>query len=257
MPVVISIINTKGGVGKTTSSVNLCGVIASQGHKVLLIDNDCTAGATQALDVVNEKGFTMYDLYRNPKVSFDDCLVSYNDKIDIIINVVESSKLEVELNYKRNTKETMLKSKYDIFDHKTNYDYIIIDNAPNVGLVNLNAMAMSDYFITVIDKSPFSLKGLVLMEGLVDEMKEINLNNNLKLLGILRNNFDKTTIFSRQISQIVEERFQKDLFKTIIYNSVKYVEAVTAHKPIGEYLKGGKYVDAYKDLYYEIIDRIK
>jgi len=257
MPIVISVINTKGGVGKTTTSVNLCGVMASQGHRVLLIDNDATAGTTQVLNVVNERGYTMYDLYRNSKVTFDDCIVKYSDNIDVITNAVESAKLEVELSYKRNTKETMLRSKYDKFDLKSNYDYIIIDNAPNVGLVNLNAMAMSNYFITVIDKSPLSLKGLVLMEGLIDEMKEINLNNNLKLLGILRNNFDKTTIFSRQISQIVEERFQKDLFKTIIYNSIKYVEAVTAHKPISDYAKGGKYADAYKELYYEIISRIK
>ncbi|MBU3183173.1 ParA family protein [Clostridium psychrophilum] len=250
-------INTKGGVGKTTTSINLCGVIASQGHKVLLVDNDPTSGSTQILNIENEQGLTLYDLYRNSKITFDDCITKYNDYIDVITNVIGSANLEIELSHKRNTKETMLKSKFEKFENKTDYDYIIIDNAPSTGLISLNALAISDYYLMVIDNSPLAMQGLVLMEGMIAEMKDISLNDNLKLLGILRNNFDKTTLFSKKISQIVEKRFQQDLFKTIIYNSVKYVEAITVHKPINYYVKGGKYVDAYKDLYYEIISRIK
>lgn len=247
---VISIINVKGGVGKTTTAINLAGEFAQQKCKVLLIDNDSQSNLTQILNVKGK--YTLYDLYSNSKVSFDDCVVKYNDKIDVITNTINSAILESELHNKM-TRETILKSKFENF--KNDYDMVIIDNSPFLGLCTTNTMCMSNYYINVIDNSTSALQGLNLVNNLVNTISESSINNDLKLLGILRNNFDKKTIFSKQLNEVIEDEFKKDLFNTIIYNSVKYKEAVTANKTIQEYNK--KHAEPYERLYHEIMDSIK
>lgn len=247
---VISIINVKGGVGKTTTCANLAGQFAKQGHKVLLIDNDSQSNLSQILNVKGQ--YNLYDLYSNSKVNFEDCIVTYNEWIDLIPNVIESAVLESEL-HNRATRKTILKNKFEKF--KNNYDIVIIDNSPFLGLCTTNAMVMSNYYIEVIDNSTSALEGLNLVNNLVNNIKETRINKEIKLLGILRNNFDKKTIFSKQINEVITEELNNDVFKTIIYNSVKYKEAVASNLTIQDYNK--KYSEFYKDLYYEIIKRMK
>lgn len=247
---IVSIINVKGGVGKTTTAINLAGQFAEHQHKVLLVDNDSQSNLTQILNV--ESQYNLYDLYSNHKVKVKDCIVKYNDFIDVIPNIIESAVLENELHNKM-TRETILKSKFEEFNNT--YDIVIIDNSPFLGLCTTNAMCVSDYYIEVIDNSTSALQGLNLVSNLVNNIKDNGINNNIKLLGILRNNFDKKTIFSKQINEVISEEFEKDLLKTIIYNSVKYKEATTSNKTIQEYNK--KHAEPYKTLYYEIIKRMK
>ncbi len=247
---IISIINVKGGVGKTTTCVNLAGQFAKQGHKILLIDNDSQSNLSQILNV--EAEYNLYDLYSNPKVNFNDCIAEYNEYIDLIPNTIESAVLESELHNKI-TRETILKSKWNKF--KNDYDVVIIDNSPFLGLCTTNAMCMSNYYIEVIDNSTSALQGLNLVDNLVRNIKENGVNDNLKLLGILRNNFDKKTIFSKQINEVITEELTEDVFKIIINNSVKYKEAVASNSTIQDYNK--KYAEPYRELYYEIIKRMK
>ncbi|MBN1050304.1 ParA family protein [Clostridium botulinum] len=247
---IISIINVKGGVGKTTTCVNLAGQFSKQGHKVLLIDNDSQSNLSQILNV--EAEYNLYDLYSNSKVNFKDCIAQYNEMIDLIPNTIESAVLESELHNKI-TRETILKNKFEKF--KNNYDVIIIDNSPFLGLCTTNAMCMSNYYIEVIDNSTSALQGLNLVDNLVTTIKENRVNEDIKLLGILRNNFDKKTIFSKQINEVITEELNQDVFKIIINNSVKYKEAVASNMIIQDYNK--KYAEPYKELYYEIIKRMK
>ena len=250
MDTIISIINVKGGVGKTTSTLNIAGQFAKFGHKVLLIDNDSQSNLSQILDVDHK--YNLYDLYSNSKIKVEDCIVKYNDFISIIPNTIESAILESELHNKM-TRETILKNKFSNFNNY--FDLIIIDNSPFLGICTTNALSMSSHYIEVIDNSTSALQGLNLVSNLVNNIKENGLNNNIKLLGVLRNNFDRKTSFSKQISEVVSEQFEEDLFTSIVYNSIKYKEAVADNKTIQEY--NSKYAEPYENLYYEILSKLK
>jgi chromosome partitioning protein len=247
---VISLINVKGGVGKTATAINLAGAIAHQRHKVLLIDNDSQSSLSQILNIENK--FTMYDLYSNPKVGFSDCIVKYNEYIHVIPNTIESSVLEREI-YNKKCPEHILKFKYINFSH--DYDFVIIDNSPFLGMMVQNSLCMSNYYMEVIDNSPSALQGLNMVNKIINELDENRLIDNLKLIGILRNRFEKRTVFSRQFTEVTEEVLKGNLFNTIILDSVKYKEATAMNKTIQEYSE--KHAKVYTELYYEILKRIK
>ena len=251
MSVTISIINVKGGVGKTLTAINLAGQMVKQNKNVLLIDNDPQSSLSQILNIKSD--YTMYDLYTNNKINFEDCIRKYTKHIYVVPNSIESAVLESELHSKRN-REEILKAKYQKFSDNI-FNFVLIDNSPFLGIEVQNSLVMSNYYLEVIDNSTSSLQGLNMVDKIINELKENNLINELKLIGILRNNFQKRTIFSKQFDEVVEEELNDKLFKTIIYNSVKYKEASALHKTIQEY--SSIHSKPYANLYSELIDRIK
>lgn len=250
LPVIISLINVKGGVGKTMTAINLAGQIADMNHKVLLIDNDSQSSLTQILNVTNK--FNMYDLYDNNKVTFEDCIVNFERNMFIIPNCIDSAILESDLHSKR-MKESILEKKFSQFEN--DFDFIIIDNSPFLGLLVQNSLVMSNYYLPVIDNSPSALQGLNMVDKVIMSLNSIGLCDDIKLIGILRNRFEKRSIFNRQFSEVVEDELKNKLFKTVIYDSVKYKEASAMHSTIQQYSKS--HAQPYKELYYEILDRIK
>lgn len=249
---IISICNVKGGVGKTTVSINLAGELAQQGYKTLIIDNDAQSNVTQIFSIQLEKtDLSLYDVYTDKKVGFEDCIYQHSDNLYIVPNIIRSSKLDFELN-QRIGREGILKSKIatipDIFD------YVIIDNSPHLGITFQNSLSMSDYYIAVIDNSTSSLQALNMLDELIEEMNEIGVTSQLRELGIIRSKFDKTTSFTKQFNEVVEESFKDKLFENIIYNSVKYKEAVAMHLTIQEYNK--KASETFKKLIDEIKERM-
>ncbi|OAA86339.1 ParA family protein [Clostridium coskatii] len=248
---VITMINVKGGVGKTTTTINLAGAMAKLKRNVLILDNDSQSNISQILNVTNQ--YNIYDLYTNAKITFNDCIARYDNYIYVIPNNINSAILENEL-YNKKARESILKDKYDKFNDN-NFDYILIDNSPFLGITVQNSLVMSDYYIEIIDNSTSALQGLNMVDKVITELKENSLISDLKLLGILRNRFKKRTVFNKQLNEVLEDELKDNLFKTIIFDSVKYKEATALHKTIQDY--NIKYSKPFNDLYYELINRIK
>jgi chromosome partitioning protein len=242
-------INVKGGTGKTTTAINLAGAMCKLKKKVLILDNDSQSNISQILNI-NSK-YNMYDLYTNPKVDFEDCISMYNEYIYLVSNTINSAILENKL-HSRSSRETLLLRKYERFEH--NFDFILIDNSPFLGITVQNSLAMSNYYIEIIDNSTSALQGLNMVDIVINELKENGINRDIKLLGILRNRFKKRSIFNKQFDDVIKEELGDKLFDTIIYDSVRYKESVALHKTIQEYNKS--YGSPYKKLYYEITSRI-
>lgn len=250
MSYIITVINVKGGTGKTTTTINLAGSMSKLKRKVLILDNDSQSNVTQILNINSR--YNMYDLYTNPKVDFTDCISMYNEYIYVIGNTIDSAILENELHNKYN-RESILKNKYEAFQN--DFDYVLIDNSPFLGITVQNSLAMSNYYIEIIDNSTSALQGLNMVSKVINELRENNLISNLELLGILRNRFKKRSIFNRQFDEVLEEELHDKLFRTIIYDSIKYKEAAALHKTIQEY--NMIYSKPYNDLYYELLNKIK
>lgn len=250
MQKVISLLNIKGGVGKTMACINIAGEMSRLGLKVIIIDNDPQSNASQRLDIRSQ--YTMYDLYSNPKITFEDCIVNVRENVYIVPNSIESAMLEIELQ-NRNTRELILRNK--LKNSNIDFDYILIDNSPYLGLCVKNSLAISDYYLEVIDNDVSALQGLNMVKRVVKEMIEDCVVDDLKLLGIFRNKFDKRSNFSKDFNDVVQFNFKNDLFESIAYESVKYKEAAAYNKFIQEYSE--EHSKPYKLLVDEMLRRMK
>jgi len=247
--VVISVANIKGGTGKTTTAINLSGEMSRRGFKVCLMDNDPQSNTTSTFGI--EAELTLYDIYTNKKIGFEECLVKINDNVSIIPNRIRSAKLDREINSRVN-REQILVNKLETLE--TEFDFMIIDNTPFDSIVLKNALAMSDYYISIIDNCNDALIGLEILNETINEIKEDRVNTKIKCLGILRSRFDKVTTFSKQFSEVMKENYEDILFDSIIFDSIKYKEARSFGKFIQEYSK--EHSHPYESLLNEIQHRL-
>ncbi|EKD94576.1 MAG: SpoOJ regulator, partial [uncultured bacterium] len=238
-----------GGTGKTTTAINLSGEISQKGYKVLLIDNDPQSNITKTFNIQNK--YTLYDLYYNKQVTFEDCIVKLKDNISIIPNIIQSADLDDELQ-NRGNRENILKHKLDTLE--TEFDFIIIDNNPYKSVLLKNALTVSDYYLEVIDNSLDAIEGLKMIERTIKDLKEDRLNDKIKSIGILRSRYDKVTSFSKEFSEVVKLTYKEKLFDAIVYDSVKYKEARAMKKFIQEYSK--EHATVYAKMFDEILGRL-
>lgn len=224
---IIAIANNKGGVGKTTTAVNLAKELAKD-YRVLLIDADPQCDATY--NVLDRKDFeiSLNELFLDRNVGFNDCIYEY-DNFYILPSARKKHRLDALLAGRLN-KENILKNKLstmpDIFD------YVIIDTNTYLGIETTNALAMSDYILIVTDGSINAITSCDRTIEAHNEIVDSKLNENLKILGILRNRFDKNTVAIKEVNETLEKVYGDYLFKTIIYRSTKYVKAAIDAKAI-------------------------
>ena len=248
----IAIVNQKGGVGKSTTAINLGASIAERGREVLIVDVDPQGNATSGLGL--EKSDLEYSIY--------DALINDTDLNDIIQPTghhnfyilpanIDLAGAEIEL-VSVMSRESRLKKKIEESDIE--YDYIIFDCPPSLGLLTLNALTASDSLIVPIQCEYYALEGLgQLMQTI--ELVQSNLNPDLTLLGVVLTMNDARTNLSSQVIEEVKKYFGKDVFDTIIPRNVRLSEAPSFGEPIITYDPSSRGAHAYKELAKEVIAR--
>lgn len=247
---VIAVANQKGGVGKTTTAINLSSSLVELGKKVLTIDMDPQGNTTSGLGIdKNEIDSTVYELILDEATVDESVNASIMEGLDVIASNINLSGAEVELISIEN-KEFLLKEKIDTI--KDNYDFIIIDCPPSLNLLTINAMTTADSILVPIQCEYYALEGLSQLIHTIDLIKE-RLNPKLEIEGVVFTMFDGRTNLSLQVVENVKENLDRNIYKTIIPRNVRLAEAPSYGMPINMYDTRSTGAEAYRLLAEEVI----
>lgn len=251
--VVISMCNQKGGVGKTTSTINLGAALAEYGRKVLLVDLDPQGALSAGLGVPHyDLTHTVHNLLVEPRVGIDDVLIHTRvDGLDLVPSNIDLSAAEIQLVNEVGREQSLARALHPVLDR---YDYVLIDCQPSLGLLTVNALACSDGVVIPTECEFFSLRGLALLTDTVDKVRE-RLNPRLTISGILVTRFDTRTVNAREVMARVLERFGDLVFDTVITRTVRFPETSVAGEPITSWAPKSGGAQAYRALAREVIDR--
>ena len=246
---VISIANQKGGVGKTTTTVNLATLLAKKGKKILLIDTDPQGNATSGLGITKELEMSVYDILVG-EATFDEAIQQTSIKnLTVCPSNISLAGAEVEL-VSMMSREQRLKTKLD--EVKDQYDYILIDCPPSLGLITLNAFTASDSVLIPVQCEYFALEGLGQLLNTVNLVKK-HLNKNLEIEGALLTMYDARTNLSNQVVKEVKKYFEDKVYKTVIPRNVRLSEAPSYGMPISIYDPKSKGAKAYEKFTKELL----
>lgn len=252
MAVVISVTNQKGGVGKTTSAVNIAYYVAKQGLKTLLIDFDPQGNATSGLgfDKQSLEG-TMADVILESKSLADIILPTNHKNLFLAPTTPHLANTEVEL-AQATRRFTRLKN---AIENAPAYDYIIIDSPPSLSLLTVNGLIAARYVLLPVQAEFYALEGL---GQLLETMKLVrkNMNPTLDLIGVLPTMVDGRTTLSGQVHEEIKKHFPGKVFKTTIPRNIRLAEAPSHGLPVGAYDKFSKGARAYKAVTKELLERI-
>lgn len=246
---VISVANQKGGVGKTTTTVNLCTILAKKGKKVLLIDADPQGNATSGLGVEKEVEFSTYDVLVNDTPVEDTLQKASIKNLKVCPANINLAGAEVEL-VSMMSREQRLKEKLDQIKDK--FDYIFIDCPPSLGLVTLNAFTASNSVLIPVQCEYFALEGLGQLLNTVELVKK-HLNKAFEIEGALLTMYDIRTNLSNQVVREVKKYFNNKVYQTIIPRNVRLSEAPSYGMPITEYDPKSKGAKSYMKLAKEFL----
>lgn len=250
---IIAMCNQKGGVGKTTSTINLGASLAEYGRRVLLVDLDPQGALSAGLGVPHyDLDHTVYNLLVEPRVSIDEVLVSTRVRnLDLVPSNIDLSAAEIQLVTEVGREQALARALHPVLDR---YDYVLIDCQPSLGLLTVNGLACSDGVIIPTECEYFSLRGLALLTDTVDKVRD-RLNPKLEISGILVTRYDPRTVNSREVMARVVERFDDLVFDTVITRTVRFPETSVAGEPITTWAPKSTGAEAYRSLAREVIHR--
>ncbi len=254
MAKIISLVNQKGGVGKTTSAINIAVNLAIIEERTLLIDMDPQANATTGVaDLYGEVNNTVYDLLIK-KTPVEDCIINTQiENLDLIPSSNDLVGAEIEL-VSMMAREYQLKKILENMDSK--YKYIIIDCPPSLGLLTINSLAASNSIIIPIQCEYYALEGLGQLLNTV-RLVQKHINKELTIGGVLLTMFDSRLNLSKEVSKEVQSYFKNKLFKSVINRNVRLSEAPSFGKPAIIYDANSTGARNYMQLVEEIVDRVK
>ena len=254
MPVSISVVNQKGGVGKTTTAVNLAACLAAAGHSTLLVDADPQGNATSGVGVIpRDLECTIYDALLEQVAPEEAILPTFVAGLSLIPANIDLSGIEIALIEQPDRLQRMKNLLAAISDR---FEFILIDSPPSLSLLALNVLAAAERVIVPVQCEYYALEGLTTLLQTFERVRE-TVNPNLDILGILMTMYDKRTNLAQQVVEEVERVFQQLVFRTVIPRSVKLSEAPSFGKPVIYYDFNSKGSEAYIGLCQEVLERVE
>jgi len=253
--VIVSMCNQKGGVGKTTTTINLGAALVETGRKVLLVDFDPQGSLSVGLGVnPHTLDKSIYNLLLSNQYQPQEVIThSSVPGLDILPSNIDLSAAEVQLVSEVAREQTLHRVLSKL---RRDYDYILIDCAPSLGLLTINALTASDYVIMPLECEFFALRGIALLTDTISKVQD-RLNPELQSLGILGTMYDARTLHSREVLERVVQAFGDDVFHTVIRRTIKFPETTVAGEPITTYATASPGADAYRQLAREVLLRVE
>ena len=251
---IVAVANQKGGVGKTTTAVNLSACLATAGKRVLLIDLDPQANATSALGMTGLEGQSVYEALLGHAAVMEKITPTRFEPLWLIPADLDLAGAEIEV-ARQDDHLTRLQAALVPLRTDATFDFVIIDTPPSLGILMTNALAAADEILVPIQCEYFALEGLSKISNIIEQIRDSGVNPTLKLSGIVMTMYDMRTNLSQQVVAEVRKHFGETVFETMIPRTVRLGEAPSFGKVITEYDPNGTGATAYKALAAEFIRR--
>jgi chromosome partitioning protein len=251
---IVAIANQKGGVGKTTTAVNLGAALAEIGHRILIIDLDPQANATSSFGLQAVEQTSLYEPLLGDASITERIFPTEREGLFIVPSDLDLAGAEVEIARMPNHLTRLAETLQPLHADAT-FDFVLLDCPPSLGILMTNALAAADELLTPIQCEYFALEGLVKIVRLIEQVRDSGANKRLELGGIVMTMFDARTNLSEQVVAEVRQHFGERVYQTVIPRSVRLSEAPSFGKSILEYAPSGSAAEAYRALAREFIHR--